>query len=475
MPDQILRCFIGGERVDTGLTMEVIDKHTREVFATVGRADAGDVEGAIEAAHRAERDCAAMAPHARAGVCRHIARRIEERREELAAALVREVGKTITDCRGEVARAIDTFTLGAEEATRIRGEQLPLDVTSRAATGTQGLVKRVPVGACAFITPFNFPLNLAAHKVAPAIAAGCPFVLKPSDKTPLTSIMLGELIAETEWPRAGFSVVPCTVEDSLALIEDDRIKLLSFTGSVKVGWELKARAGKKKVILELGGDAGCIVDESADVEHAVKRIVFGGFYQAGQSCISVQRVLIHASLYEDVVERLMAAVHKLKGGDPMDEKTFLAPMIEPAAAQRVEHWVDEAIKAGAHLLCGGTLDGEVHYAPTLLADVPDGCTITKEEVFGPVVLVESFDDFDGALARINSSRFGLQAGIFTNDFGHVRRAWDELAVGAVIVNDIPSYRVDAMPYGGVKDSGLGREGVRYAIEDMTERRMLVLT
>ncbi len=466
-------CVIAGEPVDTGLTMDVLDKWTGEVFATVGRAGPEHVERAIDAARRAERTCARIPAHARAAICRHVAGRLHERREELAATLVREVGKTITDCRGEVSRAIDTFTVAGEEATRIRGEHLPLDVSSRAPEGCQGIVRRVPVGACALITPFNFPLNLAAHKIAPAIAAGCPFVAKPSDKTPLTILMLAELIRETEWPAEACSAIPCTVEDSMPLVEDDRLRLLSFTGSVDVGWKLKARAGKKRVVLELGGDAGCIVDASADVDHAVKRIAFGGFYQSGQSCISVQRVLVHRELEVDLVEKLTAAVHHFEGGDPMDDGTFLAPMIEPDAAERVERWVDEALKAGAHLLCGGTRDGR-WYAPTLLKDVPDGCTIAREEVFGPVVLIETFDRFDDAIERVNDSRFGLQAGIFTNDMRHALRAWNEIDVGAVMVNEIPSFRVDAMPYGGVKDSGLGREGPRQAIEDMTEPRMLVL-
>jgi acyl-CoA reductase-like NAD-dependent aldehyde dehydrogenase len=475
MPDiPTYSCSIAGQPVDTGATTDVIDKWTGDVFARVARAGADELERAIASAHAAERDAARLPAHTRAAVCRHVARRLGERREEFARALVREVGKPIGDSRGEVARAIDTFTIASEEATRIRGEHLPLDVTGRAPAGCQGIVKRVPVGTCALITPFNFPLNLAAHKVAPAIAAGCPFVLKPSEKTPLTSLMLAELIAETDWPREAWSVVTCDSDAAAPLVEDDRLKLLSFTGSATVGWALKAKAGKKKVILELGGDAGCIIDETAELDHAVERVAFGGFYQSGQSCISVQRVLVHRTHEIDFSERLAGALHHLIGGDPFDDQTFLAPLIDEAAAERVERWVDEAIRDGAHLLCGGTRDGS-HYAPTVLTDVPDRCTIAREEVFGPVVLLESFDDFDAALERVNASRFGIQAGVFTNDMRHAMRAWNELAVGAVVINDVPSFRIDAMPYGGVKDSGLHREGPRHAIEDMTEPRLLVLT
>jgi acyl-CoA reductase-like NAD-dependent aldehyde dehydrogenase len=400
-------------------------------------------------------------------------RRFGERREELALALCIEAGKPIADSRGEVSRLIDTFRIAAGEATRIEGEVLELQLSPR-TRGYRGMVRRVPVGACSFITPFNFPLNLVAHKVAPALAAGCPFVLKPSEKTPVGALIIGEVLAETDLPKGAFSILPCPIEAAAPLVEDERIALLSFTGGL-VGWDLKARAGRKKVVLELGGNAACIVDADPGrpLDQVVERLVSGAYYQSGQSCIGVQRIYVHAELYDKLRRKLKAAVAKLRMGDPRDEKTFIGPMIDEAAAKRVDSWIEAARKGGARRLAGGNRSGNMVPA-TLLEGVPHDSDLYRKEAFAPVALMEPFDDFDQAIDQVNDSDFGLQAGVFTGDLDHAMRAWDRLEVGGVIVGDIPSFRVDNMPYGGVKGSGFGREGVRWAIADMTEPRLLVL-
>jgi acyl-CoA reductase-like NAD-dependent aldehyde dehydrogenase len=333
--------------------------------------------------------------------------------------------------------------------------------------------KRVPIGACSFIAPFNFPLNLAAHKVAPALAAGCPFVLKPASLTPIGALVIGEVLAETDLPEGAFSILPCRRDGADLFTTDERLKLLSFTGSPDVGWDLKARAGKKPVVLELGGNAAVIVDQDADLDDAVERIVFGAFYQSGQSCIGVQRIIGHESIYEELRDRLVRATLALEMGDPLKETTFIGPMISEKEAERLDGWVSRAVESGARLLCGGGREGAMLEA-TLLEDVSRDKEIYREEAFGPVALLSSFSDFEDALAEVNDSVFGLQAGIFTRDLYKMNRAWDVLEVGGVVIGDVPSWRVDHMPYGGVKDSGLGREGIRFAIEDMTELRLLVI-
>jgi acyl-CoA reductase-like NAD-dependent aldehyde dehydrogenase len=333
--------------------------------------------------------------------------------------------------------------------------------------------KRVPIGPCAFISPFNFPLNLAAHKIAPAIAAGCSFVLKPASATPIGALLIGEVLAETKLPEGAFSILPCAREHAGVLATDERFKLLSFTGSPEVGWDLKKKAGRKKVVLELGGNAAAIVDADWDLDDAVARVVFGAFYQSGQSCIKAQRILVHANVYDAFRGRLVAATKALKCGNPRDEATFIGPLITEKDAQRLEAWIDSARKRGARVLCGGKRDGAV-LEPTLLENVPKDEPLVCQEAFGPVAVLSSFSDFDAALDEVNASSFGLQAGVFTRDLYKAHRAWDRLEVGGVIVGDVPSWRVDCMPYGGVKDSGFGREGVRFAIEDMTEIRLLVV-
>jgi len=454
--------------------MSVADKFSGFPVTKVPYADRAMIEEAIAAAYAARAPMRKLAPHARKAVLEHCVRRFRERADELALALCIEAGKPIRDARGEVTRLIDTFQVAAEEAVRIDGETLTLAISQRAA-GYRGFTQRVPIGACSFITPFNFPLNLVAHKVAPAIAAGCPFVLKPSERTPIGALVIGEILAETDLPPGAFSVINCRIGDVAPFVEDPRLALLSFTGSSKVGWDLRARAGRKKVVLELGGNAACIVDQDqeAKLDAVVDRLVFGGFYQSGQSCISVQRILVHERLYEPLKERLVARVGALKSGDPRDEETFLGPMIDEPAAERLEGWIAQAAGRGARVLTGGKRSGAM-LEPTLLEGVPRDEPLCAEEAFGPVALLESFSDFDDALRRVNDGEYGLQAGVFTDSLPHTLAAWDELEVGGVIVGDVPSFRVDNMPYGGVKGSGVGREGVRYAIQDMTEERLLVV-
>lgn len=464
--------YLGGAPT-TGVTeLIVTNKYTGAPVTRVARADRATVERAIAAAHDAFATTRRLPAHQRQAILQHIVQRVTDRHEELARALAIEVGKPIRDARGEVTRLVDTFRIAAAEAVRITGEWLPLDISARAA-GYQALVRRFPLGPCGFITPFNFPMNLVAHKVAPAIAAGCPWVLKPASATPVGALMLGEIIAETDWPRGAFSILPCPSADSEPLVTDERIKLLSFTGSPDVGWALKARAGKKRVTLELGGNAACIVDRDADLDYAAERITIGAFYQSGQSCISVQRIIAHRAIYDDLKTRLVARAEQLKAGDPLNETTFLGPLITEGDARRIEQWVAEAVAAGARVLCGGRRDG-AFYAATYLESVDPRQKVSCVEVFGPVATLQPFDDFADAIRSANDSVYGLQAGVFTRDLQHAFYAYEELDVGGVVINDVPSFRVDSMPYGGVKNSGCGREGVRYAIEEMTEPKLLVL-
>jgi acyl-CoA reductase-like NAD-dependent aldehyde dehydrogenase len=413
-----------------------------------------------------------MPAYERQAVLEHCVARFRERYDELAESLCIEAGKPINDAEGEVTRLIDTFKIAAEESTRIYGEILPLDISPR-AKGYRGMWKRIPIGPCSFISPFNFPLNLAAHKVAPALAVGCPFVLKPASLTPVGALIIGETLAETNLPKGAFSILPCRRDGAELFTVDERLKLLSFTGSPGVGWQLKAQAGKKPVILELGGNAAVIVDEDTDIEDAVARVIFGAFYQSGQSCIGVQRILIHEKIYDTFKAKLVSKTRELKMGDPKERETFIGPMISEKEADRLKGWIDSAVDQGATLLCGGGLDGAMLEA-TLLEGVPDSCEANTEEAFGPLANLSSFSDFNEALAEVNRSQFGLQAGVFTRDIYKIQKAWDTLEVGGVVIGDVPSWRVDHMPYGGVKESGLGREGIRFAIEDMTEVRLLVI-
>jgi acyl-CoA reductase-like NAD-dependent aldehyde dehydrogenase len=452
--------------------LEVTDKYTGKVATRVAMARTPEIERGIAAAVKAAEPMAKIPPYERQAVLYHCVKRFQERFEEMSLALCIEAGKPIKDARGEVSRLIDTFRIAAEESVRINGEVLNLEVSAR-AKGYRGMVKRVPIGPCSFISPFNFPLNLAAHKVAPALAVGCPFVLKPASRTPIGALMIGEVLAETDLPPGAFSILPCHRDGADLFTTDDRLKLLSFTGSPSVGWDLKARCGRKKVVLELGGNAACIVDEDANLDDAIARLIIGAFYQSGQSCIGVQRIVIHEKIYDEVRDRLVAATKKLIMGDPKDEKTFIGPMISESEAKRLDDWVQEAVAGGGKLLCGGKRVGAMLEA-TLLENVPKQEKICTEEAFGPVAVLSKFSDYSAALREVNDSMFGLQAGIFTRDWYKIQEAWDTLEVGGVVIGDVPSWRVDNMPYGGVKDSGIGREGIRYAIEDMTELRLLVI-
>jgi acyl-CoA reductase-like NAD-dependent aldehyde dehydrogenase len=464
--------YLGGEAVAANQDLPVLDKYSGEVATRVASADAATLDRAIGLAAEAAAPMARLAAYERQAVLQHCVRRFQERAEELAMSLCVEAGKPLKDARGEVGRLVDTFRIAAEEAVRLYGEVIPLDIAPRARNYT-GMWKRVPIGPVGLITPFNFPLNLAAHKIAPALAVGCPFVLKPASSTPVGALLIGEILAQTDLPRGAFSILPCSGATATALATDPRLNLLSFTGSPEVGWNLKARAGRKRVLLELGGNAAVIVDADADVDDAVQRIVFGAFYQSGQSCISVQRILAHEHIYTALRDKLVAATRQLVMGDPKDERTFIGPLITEDDAVRLEQWIQAAAARGARVLCGGRRQGAFLEA-TLLEDVPKDEPLCAHEAFGPVAVLSRFTDFDAALAEVNASDYGLQAGVFTRDLYKMQKAWDRLEVGGVVIGDVPSWRVDNMPYGGVKASGLGREGVRYAMEEMTEIRLLVI-
>jgi acyl-CoA reductase-like NAD-dependent aldehyde dehydrogenase len=429
-------------------------------------------EEAVTAAVDAFEETRKLPAYERGRILREVSAGIKARREELGRLLSTEAGKPIRDALVEVDRAIVTFRLGAEEAERMVGETIPLDITP-AAKGRMGFTRRFPIGPVAGISPFNFPLNLAVHKIAPAIAAGCSIVLKPPSKDPLTMLTVAEIIEQAGPPAGSVSILPMTRELGDRMVADPRFKLLTFTGSPSVGWRMKERAGKKKVVLELGGNAGVIVDKTADLDWAARRTLVGAFAYAGQVCISVQRMFVHEDVWDEFMAKLVEGAKTLKVGDPLDASTDVGPMVDSAAASRTQRWVDEAVALGGKLLVGGTAKGNF-FAPTILTDTPVTAQVCSNEAFAPLVVAFPFRDFGEAIRGVNDSFFGLQTGVFTNDLAHAWQAFNELEVGGVIVNDVPTYRADHMPYGGVKDSGLGREGLRWAIEDMTELRIMVL-
>jgi len=445
----------------------------REV-AAVSVPTGEQVERAVAAAYAVRHEAAALPAHARADALAHVSARITERAEDVARLITAENGKPLKWARAEVSRAASTFRWAAEEARRWSGELQRLD-TDPASAGRLGIVRRFPHGPVLGIAPFNFPLNLVAHKVAPAIAVGAPVIVKPAPKTPLSALLLGELLAETDLPAGMVSVLTVPNERAPALVQDPRLPVVSFTGSGPVGWAIREAVPRKHVTLELGGNAAAVVcADWSDLDWAASRIATFANYQAGQSCISVQRVLADRSVYDPLVERLVARVEALRTGDPWDETTDVGPVIDRAAAERIESWVDDAVAAGGKVLTGGSRTGTA-YAPTVLADVPSDAKVACEEVFGPVLTVAPVDGIDEAFAAVNDSQYGLQAGVFTHDLQTAFRAHRELEVGGVVVGDVPSYRADQMPYGGTKESGVGREGVRYAMEDYTYERVLVLT
>ncbi len=462
--------LINGEWLSSGETKSVVNPFTRETTGKVFQASSEDISRAIKAAVGAFEVARHLAAYERSEVLSYIAHGISERKGEFARLITAETGKPISFSRAEVERSILTFTIASEETKRITGSVLPLDLAEH-SRDRFALVRRFPIGPIAAITPFNFPLNLVAHKVAPTIAAGNTIVLKPSSSAPLTALLLSEVINSSPLPKGVYNIVCCSASEADQLIVSQQIKLVSFTGSPEVGWDIKKRAGKKKVVLELGGNAGVIVDHDANLDYALKKIVQASFGNAGQSCIAVQRILVNERIYETFKNRFVELSRSVRCGDPYDETTVVGPMITEGAARKVETWISDAVAAGARLLLGGKRTDAV-LEPTILVNVQPEMEVSCKEVFAPVVTLQSFGSFKEAVAMINDSVYGLQAGVFTNDVNNIFYAYQELEVGGVIVNDCPTYRMDNMPYGGVKDSGFGREGVQYAIEEMTEMKLL---
>jgi len=465
--------FLAGEFADSDQCLDVMSPYDGSVVGTTSIPTEGQVDQAVHAAVAAFEETRRLSAEERANILVRIRAGVAARKDDLARIIVLEAGKPWKDASAEVDRALHNLEVASEEAKRIGGEILPLDLREH-SRGRLAFVRRYPIGPIAAISPFNFPLNLPLHKIGPAIASGNTIVLKPATKTPLTVLTLAEVMAEAGMPRGTVSILPMTsAMAEKALVQDDRFKMLTFTGSAEVGWRLKSLAGKKKVTLELGGNAAAIVDRDANTEFAVRRIAQGGYSYAGQSCISVQRVYIHEAIYERLCAEIAAAVGDLAVGDPIDRQTDVGPMIDAAAAKRAAESVAEAVVAGAKLLTGGAAEGPF-LEPTVVAGAPDDSRVCRDEVFAPVIALSPFNEFKEAVARTNASAYGLQAGVFTGSLENAFYAFDHLEVGGVIINDVPTYRTDPMPYGGVKDSGQGREGPRYAIEEMTEMRLMVL-
>jgi acyl-CoA reductase-like NAD-dependent aldehyde dehydrogenase len=469
--------WLAGAQARGPSSLEVRHPYDGALVATVAEPDADQVERAVAAAVEVAPRLSALPAHVRASALAHVSGQIAQRGDELARIITAESGKPLTWARAEVARASSTFRWSAEEARRFAGELTRLD-TDPTGEGRLALTRRFPRGPVLGITPFNFPLNLVAHKVAPALAIGAPIIVKPAPRTPLSALFLGELLAETDLPDGSWSVLTVPNDQISELVADPRLPVVSFTGSGPVGWSIRDAVPRKHVVLELGGNGAVLVAPDfhapGDLARAAGRIALFANYQAGQSCIAVQRVYVDRALYGELLDEIVTAVRALRDGDPTDPATDVGPLIDVAAAQRVEAWVNEAVAGGASLVCGGTRTG-ASLAPTVLTDVPDSARVLREEVFGPFIVVAAVDGLDEGFARINDSAFGLQAGVFTHDLGTAFRAHRELAVGGVVVGDVPSYRADQMPYGGTKGSGIGREGVRSAMTDLSEERVLVLT
>ncbi|MFQ5863148.1 MAG: aldehyde dehydrogenase family protein [Candidatus Brocadiales bacterium] len=465
--------LVAGEWRDTAEILEVRSPYDGQVVGTTYRPTEGDVEDAVSAATEAFRETSSLPTYRRSKILCNIRNGIAKYSEKFARTITLEAGKPIKDSRREVERAIHLMELATEEAKRMGGELLPLDLLE-SAKGRVAITRRFPVGPILGIAPFNFPLNLTCHKLAPAIAVGNTIIIKPASATPLTALLLAEVVKESGLPQGAFSVLPCTSIMAERMVADDRLKMLTFTGSSQVGWKLKALAGKKKVLLELGGNAGAIIDKDADIELAAQRSAYGAFVYSGQTCISLQRLYVHEEVYEPFLNRLTGHARGLKMGNPLEESTSIGPLITPDAGRRVEGWLKESVSQGAKVLVGGSLRGNNIVEPAIVVDTRPDMRINCEEVFGPLVTITRFSSFERAVDEINQSRFGLQAGIFTNDINKIFLAYRSLEVGGVIINDVPTFRADHMPYGGVKDSGMGREGIRYAIEEMTEPRVLVL-
>jgi acyl-CoA reductase-like NAD-dependent aldehyde dehydrogenase len=465
--------YLAGQCYTPNQDLVVYDKYTREPIANAALATSEHMEKAVVAASNAREAMQRTTGLERKRVLNHCIARIRQSRADFVEALIREAGKPIQAAEAELDRCIETFEVASQEAVRIGGDVLPMDGSVRGA-GVMGFTRRFPVGVCSFITPFNFPLNLVAHKVAPAIAAGCPFILKPASWTPMSALMLGDILAEASLPEGAFSILPTTRSIASPLVTDDRIAMLSFTGSDRVGWQMKQDCGRKRVCLELGGNACCIVEEDVDWKPLIPKLIQAAFGQSGQSCISLQRLFVHESHFDALTAELVQQTSKIGVGDPNLPSTVVGPMIDPVEVDRVMTWIKQAVGQGAReLLASKHLAGTSVLSPGILTNVPESTSLCCDEVFGPVLIVERFADFEAVLAAINRSRFGLQTGLFTHDIRKIWRAWETLEVGGVVVGDTPNTRFDSMPYGGVKASGQGREGVRYAIEEMTTERLLL--
>lgn len=467
---QTYRYFCCGEWRESDQTFDVLNPYNNEIYCKVHRACPQDIEDAIVAAEEAYYITSRYSVHDKTEILNNIIQGLKLRHDELAEVIAIEAGKSIKHAEAEVKRAIVTFTLAAEEIKRFSGEVMPLDILA-ANKGRFGIVKRFPIGPVSCITPFNFPLNLVAHKVAPAIAVGNPIILKPASYTPVSAIKLAEIIEDSGLVHGGFNVVTASAKDSAPLVEDDRIKKLSFTGSAEVGWDMKARCGKKKITLELGGNAAAVIDKDVDIKDTVKRCVSGAFAYQGQVCIHLQRIYIHEDIYDKFKEELVAETKKLVIGDQLERNTDIGPMIAESEALRVEEWVDEAKSLGANILTGGKREGNIYY-PTLIDACPEMARVVSEEVFGPVAVIEKFSNKYDVLEKVNNSKYGLQAAVFSNDFKFIFDAFETIEAGGIVVNDVPTFRVDSQPYGGVKDSGFGREGIKFAMEEMTEIKIL---
>ncbi len=464
--------YVAGEFKNSGTKLEVTSPYSGEVVYQTWMAGGAEFEASVLAAQAVQQEMQALPIFTRYEILMQISEAIKARRDEFGTILARESGKPMKTSLIEADRAAQVFLVAAEEAKRLPGETMSID-WHPAGVNKEAIVKYFPVGLVAGIAPFNFPLNLFVHKVAPAIAAGCPIILKPASATPISALLLAQLINDTALPKGAVSVLPMDRATGNRLVTDERFALLSFTGSPDVGWEMKKNAGKKKLVLELGGNAGLIVDKDADLERAVSKAVLGAFSFAGQTCIHTQRIYIESSIFEEFSTRFCAAVAQLKIGDPEDPGTDMSAMIDEKNAQRIEAWVNEAVAEGAKVLHGGKRKG-TFYDPTVLTNTSENMKVSCLEAFAPIVLLEPFSDFDQALESVNRSIFGLQAGVFTNNHRHVHAAFNRLHVGGLIINDVPTFRADHMPYGGVKDSGIGREGPKYAIIDMMEPRVLVI-
>ncbi len=466
------KLFINGKWEAGPEIREMLSPYDQSPFARIHFADPGQAKKAVDAACNAFVLTKKMSSHERSSILSAISAQIQERSKELAESIVLSSGKPIKSAKVEVSRSANTFQIAAEEAKRLEGNIFPMDLIP----GTEerwGLTRRFPIGVVAGITPFNFPLNLVAHKVAPALAVGNPIILRPASQVSLTSALLSEIIAETEYPKGGFNHIPCGYKAADVLIKDERVKKISFTGSPEIGWDLKKRAYKKKITLELGGNAAVVIEPDVDLDYALSRTILGSFSYSGQVCISIQRIFLHEDIYDRFMTSFITAAKKLKIGNPLGAATDIGPMITLSAAKQTEEWVNEALEKGASLACGGKRNGAV-YEPTVLENVDPKLKISWLEAFAPIVVVYRYKDFENALNEVNHSIYGLQAGVFTGNLHKAFKAFEALDVGGVIINDIPTFRVDHMPYGGVKESGFGREGLKYAIEEMTELKLMAI-